>query len=148
MLKELFKSKEDLEREKRREDFLYPETAKEASDRFEKGENVFVVELGGFGPGYEHAIWIAMFKVIKSYHKEDMKKWVTRDGKSFVKNVDDKLMRILRNQDLTGAQFEVIKHTSYHLMRYGWREMMKKALEDRVIQVNKNFLRYDKNGNV
>ena len=134
----------------KRSELLYPETAKEALDKFEKGEVITVVELGGLGPGYEQVIWIGIFRLIKKCHNEDVSKWVDRQSKKFKKVkgekyldvVDDKLIESCEDLCLSGAQAGVIKHTAFQLLMYGWRSMLMKAPKDRLIQINKDILKY------
>lgn len=120
-----------------RNDFMYPETAKEALDRFESGGNVFVPELGGFGPSYEIAIWFSIFRMIKKYHNKNISHWVKSD--KFTDGSD----KALRNETqglgygLSGAQAGVIKHFSYRVITQGWRKIVKEVPQDRLIQISK-----------
>lgn len=125
------------------DEILYPETAKEALDKFEKGEVITVVELGRLGPRYEQAIWFSIFELIKKCHKEDVSKWVDEKGKikkSEVNNneniIDDKLRNVCGGLVIFDAQAEIIKKTTFQLLMYGWRNMMLKAPKDNMIQIS------------
>lgn len=125
----------------------YPETAKDALDVFEHGELIHVVELGGLGPGYELCIWAGIFRMIKKYHKEDVSSWV--EGNAWKKSktpyhdvVDDKLMAVSKDLELSGAQAGQIKNTTYQLLKYGWRKMMEGAPRERIIMLSKSDMRW------
>jgi len=119
---------------------LYPKTAKQALDKFEKGECLIAVELGGIGPGYEQAIWNGIFKMIRAYHTEDIDNWI--EGNRFSREVDEKLSIVCKGDGLSGAQAQAIKMTAYQVMKYGWRHMIEKAPEDRRITISRDFPEY------
>jgi hypothetical protein len=134
------------QREQKRIEFMYPETAKDALDRFEKGENLSVVELSGIGPGHEQSIWIGIFRMIKAYHTEDMDTWIKGEPSTKYPGrttTDEKLLDVASDLNLSGAQAEAVKQTAWQLMKYGWRTQMLKAPKDRLIQICKNMPKYE-----
>ena len=118
-------------------DFMYPKTAKEALDKFEMGGNVFVPELGGFGPSYELGIWFSIFRVIKKYHNKDLSHWIKNE--KFTNASDNDLSDAIRDlgYGLSGAQAGAIKSFSYKVITQGWRKFVKEIPQDKLIQVCK-----------
>ena len=51
---------------------IMPEHAREALARWDRGWNVFTIEMGGLGPGYEQCIHIAVFELIRDHLGEEM----------------------------------------------------------------------------
>jgi len=137
-------SKEDWE-----DDYLFPKTAKQALERWDSGANIFTIELGGFGPGYEQTIHIGVFELIRSITKNkkdeqilkmDENDWDTKD-----QLLDKHLMDISEKYDLglSGAQAGAIKRFTYNILEKGWREVVKdEKYKDRLIQVSKNWPKY------
>lgn len=51
---------------------IFPETAKEALERWDKGDSIFTVEMAGIGPGYEQAIQVLVMEIIREFLKRKM----------------------------------------------------------------------------
>ena len=116
----------------------YPETAKEALDMFIEGEVLWAIELGGFGPGYEQAIWDGIFQVIQAFHEEPREFWINEKEEKprWADGLNDRLDEVLKDEGLSGAQFGAIKQTAWQMINTGWRKMMESAPEDRLIQIS------------
>jgi hypothetical protein len=115
--------------------YLYPKTAKEALDKWDSGTSIFTVEMGGMGPGYEQAIHIGVFEVIRKLHNKKLPDEKTHQ-KELQKIFDDSIPRGL---GLSGAQAGAIKQVASKALILGWRKMMDSVPQDRKIQVSKNF---------
>lgn len=116
-------------------DYLYPETAKEALDKWDSGGSIFTIEMGGMGPGYEQAIHVAVFEVIRKLHNKKLPNEKTHQ-KELQKVFDDSIPNGL---GLSGAQANAIKQVASKALILGWRKMMDSVPQDRKIQVSKNF---------
>src|SRR5688572_10010547 len=55
------------EQEEQETEYLYPKAACTALERWDAGQTVFTIELGGLGPGYEQCIHIAAFEAIRAF---------------------------------------------------------------------------------
>lgn len=130
-------------------DVLYPKTAKEALEVWDKGNNIFTIELGGFGPGYEQAIHIGVFELIRSIteNKKDEKILRMEEIDSEIKDqlLDKHLFKISEKYDLglSGAQAGAIKRFTHLVLIKGWHDVVTdKKYKDRLIQVSKNWPKY------
>ena len=122
---------------------LYPNTAKEALEKWDKGEAVFTIQMGGLGPGYEQVIHILVFEFIrawlgtgKGFSNEESSEYSKKTESVLGEGLDEKLGGV------TGAQFGAAKSLAWFLMRDGWKKVLEEMSErqnERVIQVQKNF---------
>lgn len=117
---------------------LYPKTAREALEKWDTGESIFTVEMGGLGPGYEQVIHIACFELIRDNLNRKLppektsEKWYPNWGDKTFKRINGKL-------GMSGAQAGVAKSMAYQYLKYGYAHMIEKAPKDRHIQVSKHF---------
>lgn len=120
---------------------IYPETASEALFRWDSGSPVFTVSMGGLGPGYEQAIQMLVFEIIRD-HKDDalpsensqeLKAWWSAFGEKAITRTDKQA------GGYTGAMVGAAKNLAYRGIRDGWAKMLKGAPQDRLIQVAKKF---------
>jgi hypothetical protein len=114
---------------------LWDITNEEVIDKWKKGESLFTVELGGLGPSYEQALQNFLFDLFAYLvdNKIPIKKLTT--GKKYSKIYYDICSKVTDGRDLSGAMFDVAKGTAYQFYRYGYKEMMNKAPNDRTIQI-------------
>lgn len=116
---------------------LHPKTALDALARWDKGETVFTVEMGGLGPGYEQAIQMLVFEIIRDNgdkplpepKSEAAKHW----GDPTVSRCDEQA-----GGD-SGAMVGAAKSLAYRALRDGWEAMVKSAPANRHIQVSKDW---------
>ena len=92
-------------------------TAQEALAKWDAGEIVTSIEMGGSGPGYEQAIQCAIFEFIRSGGDE----------------------KALYGLGLSGAQAEAAMSVGRHAMKHGWEATLAKVSDDRRILVSRNF---------
>lgn len=118
---------------------LYPKTAREALKKWDSGESIFTVEMGGLGPGYEQVIHVATFEIIRDNmgkklpSKKISKEWWPNWGNDTLHRINNKL------GGMSGAQAGAAKDLAYKYLKYGYAHMIEKAPNDRHIQVSKNF---------
>ena len=112
-----------------------PKTAKEALDKWDAGETLFTIEMGGLGPGYEQAIHIGVFEVIRELHDKQLPNEETHQ-KELRKMFDDAIPTGL---GLSGAQAGAIIQVASKALIIGWAKMVETIPDDRKIQVSKEF---------
>ena len=108
----------------------YPETAREALAQWDAGDIVWTAELGGMGPGYEQAIHVLIFEMIR-----DIDPLLARDDreKDFRAAADACVHRVDRDgHDLgfSGAQVGAAMHFAFRALRDGWRVQLEKYKSD------------------
>jgi hypothetical protein len=114
---------------------FHPVTARDALTRWDAGQSVFTIEMGGLGPGYEQAIQILVFELIR-----DMENKPLPEGKVFGSWGDATVSRIDEScGGFSGAQVGAAKQVAYRAIRDGWGKMLESVQKDRSIQVSKFF---------
>lgn len=126
---------------------LYCETAKDALAKWDAGESLFTVEMGGLSPGYEQCIHIAAFEVIRDMQDEPFPK-AGDDGawKAWSAKADVALHRADKfpGMGMSGAQADAAKSLAAHFCKHGPRQAIENLKEqdpdtDRIIQVSRNW---------
>lgn len=121
--------------------FGFPETAKEALERWDKGEAVFTIEMGGLGPAYEQCIHIVVFEIIRSADKNELIR--LKDSNEGLNNYMDNLIfknKICNDLGLSGAQAGAAKNLAFRYIVEGYRKTLeRKEIQDRRIQVQRHF---------
>lgn len=122
-----------------------PETAREALERWDAGDNLFTVEMGGLGPGYEQVIHIAAFELIRKLLLiQDNRLPFPDEGSDEWNPLLNKLMmEVNREQELgmSGAQAGAAQSLAYKYVMYGYAVMLDKAPKERLIQVDSKWPR-------
>ncbi|MFW5945042.1 MAG: hypothetical protein ACOCTU_07255 [Bacteroidota bacterium] len=139
--KKVFYRTEEEQRE-HEEIELYGKDAKEWLERWDSGKSVFTIEMGGLGPGYEQCIHVTCAELLRYMIDNDID---IKDGIS--EHLSDKLHSwAMKNNvidslgGITGAQYGAALSLAAYIHKNGPRELLKKPeLEDRKIQVSKNF---------
>ena len=119
--------------------FDFEMTAKEAVQRWDDGEPLWCIELGGLGPGYEQCIHVCAVEIL-------------RDALASETPLDEKAFESLATATisfhngslggLSGCQAGMASQEAWLAYKHGWRGMLKTAqdqgLDDsRFIQVSK-----------
>ena len=114
-----------------------PDTAKEAIERWDSGGNLWTVEMGGMGPGYEQAIQIAVIEVCRLL----VDKPLPATDEELNKQYDDAIHAVCQEFELglSGAQAQVIKSLAYHYIRDGWKKTVDGFEKDRHIQCSNHW---------
>ncbi len=128
---------------KKKEYFDYlPEKAIDALDRWDNGESLWSVEMGGLGPSYEQSIQFSVFEIIREL------KGIAPKGneRTINKRLDDALGKIDKKFDIghSGATAGASKWLAYRLMKNGYKKSIQDAPKDRTIQIDKNYGKYKK----
>jgi len=104
---------------------IYPETAADALARWDAGYPVFTIEMGGLGPGYEQAIHIGVFELIRALqgHEEALATANEVGHRRLGEVLDEYLLPIskVKSLGLSGAQAGAIKSLAYATITRGWR---------------------------
>lgn len=120
----------------------------DASDwlkRWDDGQSVWTIEMGGLGPGYEQCIHMTAAECVRFFlaGKYEASLWEDRD---IWKKVRDDLEAAsfenatIKALGLSGAQWGAAVNIAVQIYRRGPRAVMTDAaLKDRHIQVSKNF---------
>lgn len=127
------------EEEQHFRDSLYPRTAQDALAKWDKGDSLFTIELGGIGPGYEQAIHVTVFELIRDAQNESL----PLNPKTFGDRTID---RIGGQLGLSGAQGGAARQFAFQVLTYGWQAMLLKVPDDRRIQVSNHWPRLAADG--
>lgn len=103
---------------------LYPETALDALQRWDLGDSVFTIEMGGLGPGYEQAIQLLVFEIVRDHHEDKLPDTENKETlDAYRRTFGEKA--ITRTDKLaggySGAQVGAAKRIAFRAIRDGWR---------------------------
>lgn len=124
---------------------LYGKDAEDWLKRWDAGDTVWSIEMGGLGPGYEQAIQVTAAEILRHLLAEryDTKKWEdTKVWEEDRKSIEDMGFKntTIAKMGLSGAQWWAAMNVAIHLYREGPRHIMGlDKLKDRKIQVSRNF---------
>ena len=118
---------------------LHPANIPEALARWDAGESLFSVEMGGLGPGYEQAIQIAFIELLRAcFGKVDAKSNI----EDVRKVLDEETHRISKEMDLrlSGAQAGVAQNLAWNFLQHdSWVDTLNTVAKERLIQISKRF---------
>lgn len=127
---------------------LYGATIEEWLERWDNGDNVWSIEMGGLGPSYEQAIQIAVAEIVRELINgkysadkwEDSMAW-TEDSALIESNVIE--VPPVKNLHLSGAQWGAALKLATSLYQHGPVNLLTDdKIKDRAIQVSKDFPSY------
>lgn len=110
--------------------------------RWDAGKSVWSVEMGGLGPGYEQAIQITAFEMLRVLldQKPDASKWQDTDAWATDRErLDCAVTPRLSGLGLSGAQFGAAMGLATRLYMNGPVKSMKTVDADRRIQVSRTL---------
>jgi len=115
------------------------ETAGEALAAWDRGDGLWSVEMGGLGPGYEQAIQVLTFEIVRDYLG---KPFPTDEGWSTW--ADDTVHRVNEwpGCGFSGAQVGAAKSLAFRFLRDGHKgalDTMRDHDKDRLTQVSKTW---------
>jgi hypothetical protein len=120
-----------------------PETVQDALTKWDSGESLFSISMGGLGPGYEMAIQGLAFELMREVN--GFTQW---DDEKECKSIDVKLEPIITDCNkkpwggFSGAQVGAAKSLASIVCRKGYRKALRMdAVKDRLIQVCRKDLR-------
>src|SRR5256885_880394 len=103
------------------------ETAAEALAAWDSGEIVTTVELGGIGPGYEQAIQVCTFEIIRDALEAKLPATDDRE-EEFSALADATVHRIDHLcGGFSGAQVGAAKWLAFRTLRDGWGHVIEQA---------------------
>lgn len=122
---------------------VYGRDAADLLARWDAGRAVHTVEVGGLGPGYEQAIHIAMFEVLRHMLQADYDtaSW-SEDGGSWkddLPRIEDAVLPSISCLGLSGAQWGAAVTLAARFCLRRPAEVVQSAPEDRHIQVSRHF---------
>jgi len=112
---------------------LYPKDIKDAVERWDRGETVWSVEMGGLGPGYEQAIQIGMIEVLRRLIGHEIPTGDT-DWSDFLAPYISEVSKEF-NLQLSGSQAGAIAQLVCKFITKGWIAV--DDVRDRMIQISK-----------
>jgi len=125
---------------------LYGVDVREWLERWDAGTNVWSVELGGQGLGYEQAIQITVAELLRIVldTNRDSSKWAEKDSGSWKKDRPEIEVLaldndVIKNLGSSGAQFGAAMGMAARLHIYGPTKLFVEADNDRLIQVNREW---------
>lgn len=125
-------------------EILYSKTVEEWLERWDEGESVFSVEMGGFGPGYEQSLQIAMTEILR--HLIEEKPDLSSMSDDEIKEFGDALWDwgytndIISNLGLSGMQYSAARSLATQLYDKGPIAILTDPqYKERHIQISKHF---------
>jgi len=129
----------DSDRKKIR-NHLYPETALDALAKWDAGESVMTVEMGGLGPGYEQCIHIMAFEIIRKWGGKRDEILAMPKAERWDALVGGIPKAIMEEIGPSGAQVGAASNLAWITIDRGWRAAIEDpAVKDRHIQVSKAY---------
>lgn len=116
------------------------QTAAEALAAWDNGDIVTTVELGGLGPGYEQAIQVCAFEMIRDVLAAKVE--ARDDNQGAFEAVTDATVRRIDKQccGFSGAQVGAAKWLAFRTLRDGWNSVIEKAREkDQTTMVSRTW---------
>lgn len=123
---------------------LYGKDAADVLARWDAGRSVWSVEMGGLGPGYEQALQITAFEILRHLlsAKYDAAAWVSTEAWKVDRDkIEKAVFPVVDGLGLSGAQWGAALHIAFRQYRDGPLVFIKSAPDDRKIQVSKDWPR-------
>lgn len=122
---------------------MYGKDAAEWLRRWDDGQGVWSVEMGGLGPSYEQAIQVTAMEIMRDLieTKADASEWnAPEKWKAQVAAFDERVMPRLLNLGLSGAQWGAAISLATTIYKRGPRDALSdEAVKDRKIQISNGF---------
>lgn len=124
---------------------MYGADAADWLKRWDEGESVWSIEMGGIGPGYEQCIHITTAEIIRLMLEKNMVAHAWEDGdvwKTDLRIIEYECFNnpTIKSLGLTGAQWHGAVNLACQFYKQGPRGVLKdKRIKDRRILVSKNF---------
>ena len=123
------------------DDGLYAKNAREQLRRWDAGDSIWSIEMGGLGPGYEQAIQVLAIEIVrdeidKPLPTDNPQEW----GDATVSRIDYQLPDGSYScGGFSGAQVGAAKQLAYHWLRDGPAKSLGEVPKDRHIQASKRW---------
>ena len=115
--------------------------AKEQLRRWDAGDTIWSIEMGGLGPGYEQSIQILAIEIVR----DNLDKPLPDEGSAWSRWGDETVTRIDKKLPdgtyscggFSGAQVGAAKNLAFHWLKEGPAKLLQGVSDDRHIQVSK-----------
>lgn len=108
--------------------------------KWDAGEPIWTVEMGGLGPGYEQAIQVTSLEILRALLPKQFRAWKNEKRfKSLRDTVEAEVHPKIKGLGLSGAQFGAAWNLALCLYRRGEAAMEEDGAKDRKILVSKTF---------
>lgn len=114
---------------------MIPETAEEALERWDGGEPVLSVKMGGLGPGYEQAIQTLVFEIIREHRGEALPEPGSDEARDWAWQTVWRADERLDLGGVTGAMAGHARSLAFRYLLNGYLSTIESAPDDRKIQV-------------
>ncbi len=136
----VFYRTEDEDRE-HREIEMYGRGCADVLQRWDRGDSIWSVAMGGFGPGYEQAIQLTAMEVLRWMVREkpnadDAEEWL-----GAMSDMAEEVQPIVEPLGLSGSQWGAACSLARGFYEKGPRDAVKCVPNDRLIQVSRDFPR-------
>jgi hypothetical protein len=127
------------------EKIMYGADAVEWLKRWDNGDSIWSIEMGGLGPGYEQCIQITCAEILRIMIDKCYKADTWEDSEAWGRDREEMREIILKNPivnklGLSGAQFGAAQNLAAMFYRQGpIKVMTDDRVKDRHIQVKRNF---------
>jgi hypothetical protein len=117
----------------------------EAIERWDSGQALWSIELGGLGPGYEQAIQILVVEIVRDAlaSTHPVSDYVRENGTKLFQDLADKTAHKHNETCLgfTGAQVGVATSFAFKIVTEGWPKVLEEIradpqLKERMIQIS------------
>lgn len=116
---------------------LYAADAAEHLRRWDAGEPVWTIDMGGLGPGYEQAIQILAVEIVRDGIGGQLP-----DDASYREWGEEAIRRNSKScGGFTGAQVGAAKNLAWNILKHGPAETLEQVGADRRILVSKSWPR-------
>jgi hypothetical protein len=122
---------------------MMPKSVADAIERWDRGEPITTVEMGGFGPGYEQAIQAFVVEILRDANDanaDGVRHFNSKGraaGDAFRALAEKTLSRVNEHLGgITGMQFGAALELAFMFHRDGWKKVIKTAPRERIIQVS------------
>ncbi len=110
---------------------------KEILRKWDNGETLQSIEMGGIGPGYEQAIQVGIFEVCRDLLDKTLPEEKEELNALFDNTIHRTIKRVGGLLDgLSGAQAGAIKQVAYRFLSKGYEETVMTIPKDRMILVD------------
>ncbi len=130
---------------KEEEVFFYGKDAEDWLKRWDEGQSVWSIEMGGIGPGYEQCIHITSAEILRHLlsKKYDFAKWSDQESWDKDRDAIEQMgfkNEIIKKLSLSGAQWGAALILATHIYKNGPVAIMNdERIKDRHIQVHRDF---------
>jgi hypothetical protein len=122
-------------------DELYGKDATDILSRWDEGRSVWSVEMGGLGPGYEQAIQVMVFEMLRALLDMDPDEGEFEEEKwpELRDRIDEQISKTIDEIGPSGAQWGAALNLALGIYRRGPQAIHNEVPNDRHIQVSRVF---------